>query len=256
MSIDWITVGAQIANFLVLVWLLKRFLYRPILDGIEARETEIARRMGAAEEVRIQGEKTKAEFESRVAGLDADRERIRSEVRAAAEAERAVLIAEACERSRREAEASRADRETASRRFAEDLQIRGAGALLALTRKALADLADDDLEQRIVRHAVHRIPSMLERASGIEGGAGRIVVTTQSPLPEALQKQLLDKLAEMDVHAPVSFRTDPAQSPGLSLRIGGTELGWTVGDYLDGLKDALRDNASLAPDRMEAIHAT
>ena len=36
MSIDWITVAAQIVNFLVLVWLLKRFLYRPILNGIDA----------------------------------------------------------------------------------------------------------------------------------------------------------------------------------------------------------------------------
>ena len=48
MSIDWITVIAQIANFLVLVWLLKRFLYRPILDGIDAREAEIARSMAEA----------------------------------------------------------------------------------------------------------------------------------------------------------------------------------------------------------------
>ena len=48
MSIDWITVAAQIANFLVLVWLLKRFLYRPILDGIDAREAEIANRMQEA----------------------------------------------------------------------------------------------------------------------------------------------------------------------------------------------------------------
>ena len=43
MTIDWITVAAQIANFLVLVWLLRRFLYRPILDGIDAREAEIAK---------------------------------------------------------------------------------------------------------------------------------------------------------------------------------------------------------------------
>ena len=48
MSIDWITVAAQIANFLVLVWLLKRFLYRPILDGIDAREGEISHRMQEA----------------------------------------------------------------------------------------------------------------------------------------------------------------------------------------------------------------
>ena len=56
MSIDWITVAAQIANFLVLVWLLKRFLYRPILDGIDAREAEIAARMGEAAKAREKAE--------------------------------------------------------------------------------------------------------------------------------------------------------------------------------------------------------
>ena len=48
MSIDWVTVAAQAVNFLVLVWLLKRFLYRPILDGIDARERDIEARVTAA----------------------------------------------------------------------------------------------------------------------------------------------------------------------------------------------------------------
>jgi len=48
MSVDWVTVAAQIGNFLVLVWLLKRFLYKPILNGIDAREAEIATQMGEA----------------------------------------------------------------------------------------------------------------------------------------------------------------------------------------------------------------
>ncbi len=42
MLIDWFTVGAQALNFLILVWLMKRFLYRPILHAIDAREKPIA----------------------------------------------------------------------------------------------------------------------------------------------------------------------------------------------------------------------
>jgi F-type H+-transporting ATPase subunit b len=42
MLIDWFTVAAQIVNFLILVWLLKHFLYKPILDAIDAREKRIA----------------------------------------------------------------------------------------------------------------------------------------------------------------------------------------------------------------------
>jgi F-type H+-transporting ATPase subunit b len=48
MLIDWFTVGAQALNFLILVWLLKRFLYKPILDAIDAREKGIAAELADA----------------------------------------------------------------------------------------------------------------------------------------------------------------------------------------------------------------
>ncbi|MFQ3186924.1 MAG: F-type H+-transporting ATPase subunit b, partial [Marinomonas primoryensis] len=52
MLIDWFTVIAQLINFLVLVWLLKRFLYRPILNAIDAREKRIADELADADEKR------------------------------------------------------------------------------------------------------------------------------------------------------------------------------------------------------------
>jgi len=48
MLIDWFTVVAQVVNFLILVWLLKRFLYRPILNAIDAREKRIATKLADA----------------------------------------------------------------------------------------------------------------------------------------------------------------------------------------------------------------
>ena len=48
MLIDWFTVGAQAVNFIILVWLLKRFLYKPILNAIDAREKRIATELAAA----------------------------------------------------------------------------------------------------------------------------------------------------------------------------------------------------------------
>jgi F-type H+-transporting ATPase subunit b len=49
MLIDWFTVGAQVLNFLILVWLLKRFLYKPILHAIDAREQRIAKELADAD---------------------------------------------------------------------------------------------------------------------------------------------------------------------------------------------------------------
>ncbi|MDP3428826.1 MAG: F0F1 ATP synthase subunit B, partial [Desulfomicrobium sp.] len=54
MLIDWFTVGAQVVNFLVLVWLMKRFLYKPILGAIDAREERIAKEL--ADGQRMQAE--------------------------------------------------------------------------------------------------------------------------------------------------------------------------------------------------------
>ena len=56
MLIDWFTVGAQIVNFLILVWLLKRFLYKPILDAIDAREKRIAAELADADTKKAEAE--------------------------------------------------------------------------------------------------------------------------------------------------------------------------------------------------------
>ena len=49
MLIDWFTVGAQAVNFIILVWLLKRYLYKPILNAVDAREKRIAAELADAD---------------------------------------------------------------------------------------------------------------------------------------------------------------------------------------------------------------
>ena len=55
MLIDWFTVGAQVVNFVILVWLMKHFLYKPILSAIDAREKRIASELAAANTKRDRG---------------------------------------------------------------------------------------------------------------------------------------------------------------------------------------------------------
>ena len=241
MSIDWITVAAQILNFLVLVWLLKRFLYRPILDGIDAREAEIAARMGEAAEVRLAAEATEAKYKSEVASLRASRAEMLEEARQAAQEERAALLSATRKRLSQE----QADRDMNRAKEAQDytatLQYHGAAALLALTRKALTDLADETLEQRLVVHAARQITA---RAADLRDAAGdnrTAFVLTRDPLPDAetalLRREFATALPEFDLE----FSTDPAVSTGLSLRLGGAQVEWTVDSYLDGLDAALKD---------------
>ena len=57
MLINWFTVCAQAINFLILVWLLKRFLYKPILHAIDEREKGIATQLADAEAKKAEAQK-------------------------------------------------------------------------------------------------------------------------------------------------------------------------------------------------------
>ncbi|MCK8465523.1 F0F1 ATP synthase subunit B [Aliiroseovarius sp. S1339] len=241
MSIDWITVGAQIVNFLVLIWLLKKFLYRPILDGIDAREAEISERMGEAAAVRTSAEVKEAEYKAQIAELSASRAEMLENARRKADAERDALLAETRTRLEKEQAEREARRAEEARAFTEELHQNGAQALLDLTRKALADLADETLEQRIALHAAGQLKDMADNLRDAAGDSCDATVLTRDPLPEDVQDRLRDELAAILPDFRLRFDTDAGLSPGLNLRLGGAQVGWTTDSYLSGLDAVLED---------------
>ena len=53
--------GAQIVNFLIIFFILKKFLYKPILDVLKKRQTTIGESLKQAEETRLKLEKVVVE---------------------------------------------------------------------------------------------------------------------------------------------------------------------------------------------------
>lgn len=242
MSIDWITVIAQVANFLVLVWLLKRFLYRPILNGIDAREAEIANRMSAATRAGEKAEAAEAQYRDQLATLHANTSAMTDSARQKAEDARDALLADAQARLEQERKDWDAHLEQEARRYTAELHKTGAGALLSLTRKALGDLADETLEERIVAHVATRLVPMSEELRRAAGGCAEAVAATRDPLPKAARDQLQADLQDVIPEVPLRFETDATQSPGLILRMGGAQVAWTVDTYIDGLDAILEDH--------------
>jgi len=95
MLIDWFTVGAQVLNFLILVWLLKRFLYKPILNAIDAREKQIATELANAEAKKADAQKEHDEFEKKNQVFDDERGSMLAKAKQDAQAEHDRLINEA-----------------------------------------------------------------------------------------------------------------------------------------------------------------
>ena len=81
MQIDWLTVAAQIANFLVLVWLLQRFLYRPITEAMARREERIEAGLSAAKSARAEVDARASRLQEERAALEANREAVLDQAR-------------------------------------------------------------------------------------------------------------------------------------------------------------------------------
>lgn len=243
MSIDWITVLAQLGNFLLLVWLLKRFLYRPILDGIDAREAEIARRMAEAESAREQAQQAEQRYQSAYAQTLAEQEQRVAQALQMTEGEREQMMAEA----RAQIEQQRGDwqrhLEQEGREFSQRLQRAGGDLMLELTRKALRELADAPVEAAIVRHIGRQLPPLADELTAAAGEATRGTLSSHDPLSADLQQALRAELAPLLPQVELDFVVDAQQAPGLVLQVGGARLAWTTDSYMDEL------DASLLPER-------
>ena len=150
MLIDWFTVAAQIANFAILVWLLKRFLYRPVLDAMAAREKRVRETVAAADRQKAAAEEEANRLREQQDAFEQKKEDLLKKAREEASATRDELLAQA----RKEADASQAQRRNSLDRdwqeFHAELTQRAQGEALAVARQALRELADVEIEERMV----------------------------------------------------------------------------------------------------------
>jgi F-type H+-transporting ATPase subunit b len=171
MLIDWFTVGAQALNFVILLWLMKRFLYKPILHAIDAREKRIAAELADADAKRAEAQEERAELRQKNEEFDQQRAALLSQATDEAKAERQRLLDDA----RKAAEVLSEKRQEALRRDADDLsQAIGRQAreeVFAIARKALTDLATTSLEERMSDVFTRRLGEMDGQAKARLGEA-------------------------------------------------------------------------------------
>ncbi|MEO5732608.1 MAG: F0F1 ATP synthase subunit B [Rubrivivax sp.] len=242
MLIDWFTVGAQALNFVVLVWLMKRFLYRPVLDAIAAREKRIADQIADAAAKEAQAATERKTFEDKNSAFDRQRAGLLDQATADAKAEGGRLADEA----QKAALALAAEHEHALSMQAAHLQQtiagRAANEVFAVARKTLSDLANADLESRMVGVFTQRLrelpgPAKAQLAAGLKPGAEPALVRSHFALPAEQQAAIQDAV-NVCFSAAVPLRFDTAGDAvcGIELSAGGQKLAWTIAEYLRDLQ--------------------
>lgn len=247
MLIDWFTVGAQAINFLVLVWLLRRFLYQPILHAINERERRIAAELADADAKRAQAQHERETFQHKNEAFDQQRAALFAHAMDEAKAQRLRLLEEA----RQAADDLRAKRQDALRqeadRLDQALRRRTVQEVFAIARKTLADLAGASLEERLVAVFIERLRAMDDAAHAVFAQALQTAtdpacVRSAFDLPAAQQAAIqaaLDGTFAAEVQ--VRFETGADLVGGIELSSNGQRIGWSIADYLQALERGVGD---------------
>lgn len=242
MLIDWFTVGAQTLNFLILVWLMKQFLYQPILDAIDAREQRIATELAAADSIRLAAQKERNEFQHKNEEFDQHRAALLSQATAEVAVERKRLLDEV----RAAANDLRGKREEALRRehqsLTGEITRRTREEVFAIARKTLSDLAGASLDERISDVFTRRLRELNGKAKddfayAMRSTSNPVVVRSTFDLPAeqraAIQLALNETFA---AEIELSFETAPSVISGIELTANGYKVGWSIAEFLRSLE--------------------
>lgn len=250
MQVDWITTIAQIINFLVLVYLLKRFLYRPIVSAMNHREEHIAHRLEEAAQQSAEARQQGDAYREKVQEFERQREQLVAEAKSEAEVQRSHLLHElrneiATIRARWHGEVEREQQAF----LAQARQMVGEQVCL-VARQTLGDLADAELENQMLGVFQRKLAEVsaddkvkLAQSAGETG----LLVQTRFPLLQEKRGKITAIIheqiaAELAVH----FEQAPELICGVTLKAPGFKLEWNIESYLARIDEQLSSHLSVA----------
>jgi F-type H+-transporting ATPase subunit b len=275
MLIDWFTVLAQTINFLILVWLLKRFLYKPVLAAIDAREKKVAAKLADAAALETKAQAEREDLRQRSEALDHERGDVLRKATDEANVERQRLI----ESARQDSQLlrSKLTRALSDERaeLGHQLSVRTQSEVFAVARKTLADLAGVSLEDRMIEVFIARLrelpqeqlPSRTVEVAVQPAAIGDALVRSAFDLPAAGRASIEAAIHErLGPNMTIRFVTSAETVCGIELTVDGVKLAWSVANYLSSLAQvvtsltapesaARTESPAPSPPPEEAVHA-
>lgn len=240
MLIDWFTVAAQLVNFFILVYLLKRFLYKPILRHMHQREEKISNRMQQATDKTAEAERRIEEFRRREEALEKQgRQQLAQAEREARDRKQELL-----DKARREVEKQRRSWVQSLHKeqdaFDRELKNRASREVIGVARRAMQDLADEALENRLADMLLRRLSDLAEKDREKFANVPDhedIVVRSTFELDASRQRKISAALQRIsNRQAEVVFREDRDLPLGVEVASGSVKLAWGISGYLDELQ--------------------
>lgn len=247
MQLDWWTLLLEVINFLVLVWILKRFLYKPVLDVIARRKAEIDKALSDAEAEKAGAKELEEKFQSRLTEWEREKEGLRRDLNSELLAQRERLTAEL----QRALEQEREKQTVLAQRHLAELEAqagaKGVRQGLRFTTKLLDRIAGPELESRMLRIALEDLPVLPDAQkealrNACRGFPQTVRVASAFPLTAA-QREAITAAMRSATGQELSpdFHEDPSLLAGVRVNVGPWTLRANLQDEMAFFGDRAHD---------------
>jgi F-type H+-transporting ATPase subunit b len=245
MLMDWFTVGAQALNFIILVWLMKKFLYHPILNAIDAREKKIALEIKNADDKKAEAQKEHEEFKKKNEDFDQNRVLLLNKMTEEIKTERLRQLEEVRVEANNLKVKRQESLESSTKNLFESIKHKIELEVFGISRKVLTDLSTSSLENNICQIFIQRLQTLAPEVKKefIESiKSDHAVLRTYFNLPEDQRIKLGNAINEsFSSKVNLQFETSPEIIGGIEFLVQGKKISWCIGDYLQTMEQSLKD---------------
>lgn len=245
MNINWFTVIAQIINFLILIWLLKRFLYKPILKAIDERETKITARIKDTDEIKTKALEEQADYKKRNDDFDTQKKALTDKAVSEAKTYHDKLMEDA----KSEVAKFRSDLQNTIKEEQQTQALEGADKLqqqvFSIAKQALKELASSGLEEQSVNTFLKRLHELNDKEkqqfiTAFKSSDHSILLKSTFELPANQQTAVSDAVNEiLGTKSVIRFETSPKLISGIELSTSGYKLAWNFAEYIQSLQKSI-----------------
>jgi F-type H+-transporting ATPase subunit b len=244
-ELSWPTFLLEVINFLVLVWLLKRFLYKPVLEAIAQRKAAIDKTLSDAKDKEAGAQALVQQYQNRLADWENEKARLRAGVVEEISAQRAQMMTGLENSLKQEREKARVLEDRRLNELQGKAEAAGIAKGVRFTARLLARAAGPELEARLVTLAVEDLPLLsIEQIQALrlvsQQGGLQVKVTSAFPLSAPQRSMIVQKLKEVTQDSiAVEFNEESGLLAGLRISVGPWVLRANLEDELVFFADAI-----------------
>ena len=246
MDFDWSTFVFEIINFLILVWILKRFLYHPILGVVAKRRAGIEKAMADARRIEAEAGELKQQCQRELAQWEQEKESAKAHLREELAAERERLMAELETAVAEERERRRVLDQRQQHEYKRGVEEQGIAQGAAFSARLLSRVATPELEARLYALLLEDLRGLRaedKRAVADAAAAPGLQIKVQSAFAfdAARRAELAQALSEVAGKTlPGEYIENPELLAGFQVSIGPWILHANLRDELKFFSGALR----------------